>query len=77
MRDTTPDDPMHFATILDPGETFYGANGIRITNPSDHTFEMHVQLIDEINFKAYRTFSPGEGFLIYHVPEEGELNDEE
>lgn len=67
MRDTTADDPLHLSTILSPGETFIGANNIRITNPSDHTFEMHVQLIDEIEFKAYRTFSPGEGFRVYHV----------
>lgn len=74
MRDTTAEDPLHLATILDPGETFRGAHGIHITNPSDHTFEMHVQLIDEVEFKGYRTFSPGEGFRVYHLLNEGELD---
>lgn len=73
MRDTTDDDPMHLSTILDPGETFYGAHGIRITNPSEHTFEMYVQLVDEIDFKGYRTFSQGEGFRVYHLLNEGDL----
>lgn len=69
VRDTTPDDPMHLSTILDPGEVFHGAHGIRIENNSN-TFELYVQLVDEINFKSYRTWDEGKGFRIITLLEE-------
>jgi hypothetical protein len=65
MQDTTIDDPLHLATVLSPGE-IYRTPYFRIHNTSN-TFDMHVQLVDEVNFTSYRTFTPGQGFHAFNI----------
>ena len=66
MRLTTSTDPLHPALILSPGEVFLGEQGLHLKNDSN-TFEMYVQLVDEVDQNVYRTWDEGRGFLVYSI----------
>jgi hypothetical protein len=72
MRDTTEEDEaLHWATVLSPGEVFRSPY-IHLKNDSN-TFDMYVQCVDELQHKIYRSFTYGEGWRIYRIPEGDEI----
>lgn len=69
MQDTTSEDQdLHWSVVLEPGEIYHAAHGLRIENDSNY-FKMYVQIVDELTFKTYRTFDEGKGFRIYSILE--------